>query len=80
MDLDRWLSIKPQDPDCDDSGYAIIVENFKVDSLTPSQIRRDRIQWCHTRTVETAQNWFRVLHADKLPGGRQSVGRAEVLA
>ena len=28
LDLDWWISINPQDPDCDDAGYAIVVENF----------------------------------------------------
>ena len=28
LGLDRWICLKPQDPDCDDAGYAIVVENF----------------------------------------------------
>ena len=34
LGLGRWISINPQDPDCDDAGYAIVVENFPTSCWT----------------------------------------------
>ena len=48
--------------------------------LKHSHSREDRIQWCFSRNLSNSQDWFRVIHADKLPGWRQNVGRAELLA
>ena len=48
--------------------------------LTHSQSRGDRIKWCFSRNLSNSQDWFKVIHADKLPGWRQNVGRAELLA
>ena len=53
---------------------------FSLFMLNHSCLREDRIKWCFSRNTSNAEDWFRVIHADKLPGWRQNVGRAELLA
>ena len=81
MGLDRWNSLKPNEPSVDDAGFSIIIENF--DFNTPgdfTQTRNHRINHCSDRTLSNSGDWFKPWYISPLPGWKQCVARSELIA